>query len=85
MGWFHYRGRGVRVNKVEAAQWFARAALAGDAGAQMQLGAMLAQGDGVPADAALARQWWERAAAAGNAGPGKERLLFLTPGHARVD
>jgi hypothetical protein len=67
MGWFHYRGRGVRVNKVEAAQWFARAALAGDAGAQMQLGAMLAQGDGVPADAALARQWWERAAAAGNA------------------
>jgi hypothetical protein len=66
MGWFHFNGRGVPVNKPEAAAWFTRAANAGDAGAQLQLGSMLACGDGVSVDAAMARQWWERAAAGGN-------------------
>jgi hypothetical protein len=67
MGWFHYQGRAVQVNKREAAAWFARAAQAGDPGAQLKLGSMLACGDGVPLDAGVARQLWERAAAGGNA------------------
>lgn len=66
LGWFHYQGRGVRGNHVEAAVWFTRAAEAGNAGAQVQLGLMLAAGDGVTSDPTHARQWWERAAAAGN-------------------
>lgn len=66
MGWFHYHGRAVRVNKAEAAAWFARAAQARDSGAQLQLGLMLAGGDGVPVDVVVARQWWERSAANGN-------------------
>ncbi len=66
LGWFHFTGRGVRVNKGEAAHWFAQAAHAGDAGAQFQIGWMLAHGDGVPPSLAEALRWWELAAVQGH-------------------
>ncbi len=77
MGWFHLKGRGVPVNKVEAAGWFARAGRAGDAGGQVQLGLMLAQGDGVPVDYTQAYMWWQLAAANGNAEAARHRDTLL--------
>ncbi|MEN9575734.1 MAG: hypothetical protein RL514_3589 [Verrucomicrobiota bacterium] len=77
MGWFYLKGRGVAVNKVEAADWFARAARAGDVGGQVQLGLMFAQGDGVPVDFTQAYLWWQLAAANGNPEAARHRDTLL--------
>ncbi|PAW82926.1 MAG: hypothetical protein B9S33_14435 [Pedosphaera sp. Tous-C6FEB] len=77
MGWFHYHGRAVPVNKAEAVSWFARAGHAGDAGAQAQLGRMLALGDGVPLDLVEAYRWWHLAAAQGHGDAARERDALL--------
>ncbi len=66
MGWFHFNGRGVRVNKTEAARWFTLASQASDAGARVQLALMFAQGDGVTLDVAEAYKWRQLAAAQGS-------------------
>ncbi len=77
MGWFHFNGRGVRVNKPEAARWFTQAGRAGDAGAQMQLALMFAEGDGVPLDWAEAYKWRQLAAAQGNREAARQRDEML--------
>lgn len=46
----------------EAAEWYARASLGGNARAAFALGQLYAAGDGVPENAALARAWFDRAA-----------------------
>ncbi len=65
MGWFHYSGRGVRVNHAEAAQWFSRGAQAGDAKSQTQLGLLHAKGEGVAQDYTAAASWFRAAAEQG--------------------
>lgn len=65
MGWFHYSGRGVRVNHAEAVQWFSRGAQAGDANSQTQLGLLHAKGVGVAQDYTAAASWFRAAAEQG--------------------
>lgn len=77
LGWFHFAGRGVPVNKAEAVIWFVRAGHAGDAGAQAQLGRMLAHGDGVSLNLAEASKWWHLAAAQGYRDAARERDAVL--------
>lgn len=48
----------------------------GDAGAQVALGAMYAQGLGVPLDLATARSWFSKSAAQGNA-KARSNLLYM--------
>lgn len=57
----HYAG----LDTVEALTWFQRAAAAGHAPAQFQLGQLYQLGFGVPQDDAVALMWYRRAAAAG--------------------
>ena len=47
----------------EGAEWLTRAAQAGDAESQFQLGALFDNGLGVRADASQRNAWWEKAAA----------------------
>jgi len=49
-----------------ARQQWEKAANAGDADAQYQLGVMCREGLGIPVDAAQARVWFEKAAAQGH-------------------
>jgi TPR repeat protein len=57
----------VEKNPTNAAQWYRRAAQAGDAAAQNNLGALLRDGLGVPQDFAQAADWFKRAADQGYA------------------
>jgi len=58
-------GDGVAEDAEQAVSWYRRAAEAGDAGAQFNLGLCYANGDGVPEDAELSVAWHRRAADAG--------------------
>jgi uncharacterized protein len=55
-------------NFAEAAVWFLKAAVQGNAGAQFNLGLLYQNGHGVPRDAGLAVHWYRAAAGQGNAG-----------------
>jgi TPR repeat protein len=61
-----FSGDGVAANARKAVKWFTRAAEAGNACAQFNLGRCFALGDGVKCDDAMAREWFTRAAARGN-------------------
>jgi TPR repeat protein len=56
-------GEGVPRDPAAAAQWYRKAAEAGNADAQYNLAMMLDAGDGVPQDPAEARKWFAKAAA----------------------
>ena len=58
---------GLARDQHTAAQWFAKAAAAGDAYAAGLLGDVYAKGKGVEQDEATAMHWWRQAALAGNA------------------
>lgn len=64
----YVRGEGVTPDFVEAAKWFRLAAEAGHAGAQKNLGFLLAAGKGVAKDDAEAQKWFKKAAAQGQVG-----------------
>jgi hypothetical protein len=60
------QGRGVAQNDVEAARWFRKAAVRGDAGAQYNLGNMFDQGRGVAQSEVEAARWYRKAADQGH-------------------
>jgi len=60
-------GHGVAKDAEQAVSWYRRAADAGDASAQYNLGLCYADGDGVAKDSELALSWYRRAAEAGHA------------------
>lgn len=60
-----YLATGPHVDRSAAAAWFRRAAEAGDARAQNNLGHMYLDGDGVPQSDTYGFHWLERAAEAG--------------------
>lgn len=75
-GTAHYLGRGVPLDKAQAAHWYREAAKGGDVGAQYLIAAMYETGDGVEPDLRLAAYWYAMAAAQGDeAAPGKLREL----------
>ena len=61
-------GEGVPQDDAEAVRWYRLAAEQGNAGAQLNLGAMYSNGEGVPQDDAEAVRWYRLAAEQGNAG-----------------
>ena len=63
----YYRNEGVAQDYAEAAVWYRRAAEAGHANAQFNLGYMYNAGEGVPQDYTEALAWYRRAAEAGHA------------------
>ena len=63
----YYRDEGVAQDYTEAAVWYRRAAKAGHAKAQFNLGYMYNAGEGVVQDYAEALAWYRRAAEAGHA------------------
>lgn len=64
-------GRGVPKNAAKAVEWFQKAAVQGDADAQIQLGhiynSTYGQNRDIPNDDAKALEWYQKAAAQGNA------------------
>jgi len=68
MGYAYWRAvGGFTHDPAQSAQWFARAAAQGHAGAETVLGYHYEQGHGVPKDYRLAVQWIQRAVAQGYA------------------
>jgi len=61
------KGDGVAKDAEQAVSWYRRAAEAGHADAQFNLGACYSNGDGVAKDAEQAVSWFRRAAEAGHA------------------
>ena len=59
------KGRGVRQDDAQAAQWFRKAAEQGVAQAQYNLAVMYAKGRGVRQDGEQAVQWFRKAAEQG--------------------
>lgn len=57
---------GVARDERQAAKWFDKAAVQGDAYAAMKLGDLYASGQGVPQNEAIAADWREKAANRGN-------------------
>ncbi|HTT85325.1 MAG TPA: TetR family transcriptional regulator [Rhizomicrobium sp.] len=66
IGLKYLKGDGIAANDAQAAQWFGRAAQAGDAVAQNRLGALYQAGRGVPADLTQAVHWYQAAASQGD-------------------
>jgi len=62
-----HTGDGVAKDAEQAVSWYRRAAEAGNAAAQFNLGVCYANGDGVAKDAEQAVSWYRRAAEAGHA------------------
>ena len=58
----HLNGIGTPADPEEAYRWVVRASDAGDVGAMISRGVMLAIGQGVAEDDAAARLWYQRAA-----------------------
>ena len=58
-------GRGVPLDKAEAARWFRKAAMKHNIDAQCQLAMLYDEGDGVPQDKAQAVKWYRKAAEQG--------------------
>jgi TPR repeat protein len=73
VGWMLTNGRGVPQNNSEAAQWYLKAAQAGDTRGMLCIGEMYEMGHGVPRDLNEAAKWYRQAAKAGN--PDAEKLL----------
>ena len=75
------RGHGVERDKVQAAQWYLRAAQEGNPDAQVSLGQMYEDGGGVSQDDSQAAYWFRKAAEQvpdlGGAGQGRRRLALL--------
>ncbi len=66
-------GNGTRADAGLAARWYLRAAEAGDAVAQLNLGDLYSQGLGVPRDEVSAYVWFSLAAAQGRRWPARRR------------
>jgi TPR repeat protein len=66
LGRMHAEGRGVAVNREEAAKWFRKAAEKGVQDAQFRLGGCYERGEGVPRDMEYAYGWYSVAAHIGN-------------------
>ncbi|RWP30223.1 tetratricopeptide repeat protein [Mesorhizobium sp.] len=66
LGSILYEGRGVAVDKAEAAKWFEKAAAQSEASAMTALADMLAAGDGIQADKGRAFTLYRRAAGKGD-------------------
>jgi septal ring-binding cell division protein DamX len=62
VGSLYAYGEGIKRNDAEAAKWFERAAQAGSAQAQYNLGILYENGWGVEKDLAQARHWYQQAA-----------------------
>jgi len=69
------KGRGAKVDYVEAAEWYRKAAEKGNPDGQHRLGMLYAQGYGVPKDPIEAYKWL--AIAAGQPGGGTEAAQSL--------
>jgi uncharacterized protein len=65
IGFMYYSGRGVPLDRAQAAEFFARAADQGEPTAQLFLALMYFKSDGVPANPPLALMWVELAVAGG--------------------
>jgi uncharacterized protein len=65
LGTAYLSGKGVTRDEKQAAYWFEKAAGAGDAAAQEQIGFFYQAGIGVPADPVRAAHWFQLAAAGG--------------------
>ena len=65
LGVAYRHGKGVKQDRVEAAEWFRKAAEAGYAMAQVNLGIMHAKGEGVEQDCGEALKWVQLAAVQG--------------------
>ena len=63
LGTFYSYGQGVAMNKVEAVEWFRKAAEQNYAQAQFALAVCYGKGDGVAKDYAQAMKWFRKAAA----------------------
>ncbi len=61
--WYYFGHNNVRQDYAEAAKWFRKAAVNGEANSQFMLGMMYKYGQGVPQDDAEALTWLRRAAA----------------------
>lgn len=69
-------GKGVPKDPVQSAWWYAKAAEAGDPGAQNQMGYFYSVGIGVRQDPAMAARWFARAMAGGSQ-PAKLNLAVM--------
>jgi len=78
-GFMDAKGKSVPRDDVQAADWYLRAAKAGDSSAQAVIGEWYAQGRGVEKNAAAAWEWTRRAVEHGN---GTARLKL--PKYAKV-
>jgi TPR repeat protein len=67
LGCIYDQGEGVEKDTVQAASWFRKAAVQGDASAQYNLGNKYKQGEGVEKDAVQAVHWYRKAAVQGDA------------------
>ena len=66
LGFMYDEGRGVPLNRTEAAKWYRKAAQQGHAKAQRSLGLKYEYGQGVPRDKVLAHMWFSLSAANGD-------------------
>ena len=60
-------GHGTAQNYEKAAEWYEKAAMAGDPRSMVRLGVLSEAGNGVPKDESKAVSWYQMAAALGNA------------------
>jgi hypothetical protein len=67
VGVAYQQGRGVPLDRAQAAVWYRKAAEQGFASAQLNLGAAYYEGQGVPQDYAQAAVWFRKAAEQGDA------------------
>jgi TPR repeat protein len=65
LGWFYDTGRGLPHDPAKAAQFYRRAAEAGQKHAQWRYGVMLDKGEGVAPDPVAAMAWFDKSAAQG--------------------
>lgn len=83
LGVYFENGRGgLPVNYTQALYWYEKAALAGDLGAQYNLGLMHAHGRGTPKNPKEALYWFKRAAEAGDAQSQYNLAVMYDQGHA---
>jgi hypothetical protein len=66
MGEKYYYGRGIKMDKKKAFEYYMQAARGGHAGAQYSVGFMYRNGRGVDVDLQKARYWYQKAADQGH-------------------
>jgi TPR repeat protein len=71
------KGRGVKVDYVEAADWYRKAAEKGNPDGQHRLGMLFAQGLGVPRDPVAAYMWLSIAAGQPSGGTEAAQSLYM--------